>query len=326
MKTPIDIAVTGAAGQISYQLLFRLAAGDFLGLDQPVILHLLEVPAAMPALEGIVMELNDCASPLLQRIEITDDPMVAFKNVDYAFLIGAKPRGPGMERSDLLESNAHIFAAQGKALNAVASRQVKVLVTGNPANTNALIAIHNAPDLKPENFSAMSRLDHNRGLAQLAEKCGVLPVDIKNLIIWGNHSTTQYPDLHHAKVKGQDALSLVDQRWFEQQFIPTIQDRGAAIIKARGQSSAGSAANAALDQMRTWVQGTEDGDWVSMGVRSDGSYGIKKGLVYSYPVTVKDGQFSIVQGLTINKFSTERMKASETELKAEREAVKHLLA
>lgn len=325
MKTPIDIAVTGAAGQISYQLLFRLAAGDFLGLDQPVILHLLEVPVAMQALQGIVMELNDCASPLLHRIEITDDPMVAFKNIDYAFLIGAKPRGPGMERSDLLESNAHIFAAQGKALNAVASRQVKVLVTGNPANTNALIAIHNAPDLKPENFSAMSRLDHNRGLSQLAEKCGVLPVDIKNLIIWGNHSTTQYPDLHHAKVKGQDALSLVDQRWFEQQFIPTIQDRGAAIIKARGQSSAGSAANAALDQMRTWVQGTEEGDWVSMGVRSDGSYGIKKGLVYSFPVTVEDGQFHIVQGLPINKFSAEKMKISENELKAEREAVKHLL-
>lgn len=325
MKTPIDIAVTGAAGQISYQLLFRLAAGDFLGPDQPVILHLLEVPVAMQALQGIVMELNDCASPLLHRIEITDDPMVAFKNIDYAFLIGAKPRGPGMERSDLLESNAHIFAAQGKALNAVASRQVKVLITGNPANTNALIAIHNAPDLKPENFSAMSRLDHNRGLSQLAEKCGVLPVDIKNLIIWGNHSTTQYPDLHHAKVKGRDALSLVDQSWFEQQFIPTIQDRGAAIIKARGQSSAGSAANAALDQMRTWVQGTEEGDWVSMGVRSDGSYGIKKGLVYSFPVTVEDGQFNIVQGLPINKFSAEKMKISENELKAEREAVKHLL-
>lgn len=325
MKTPIDVAVTGAAGQISYQLLFRLAAGDFLGNDQPIILHLLEIPSGMDALRGIVMELNDCASPLLQRIEITDNPMVAFKDVDYAFLIGATPRGPGMERRDLLEKNANIFAAQGKALNEVASRQVKVLVTGNPANTNALIAIHNAPDLKPENFSAMSRLDHNRGVSQLAEKCGVLPLDIKNLIVWGNHSTSQYPDLYHAKVKGQDALSLVEFAWFEQQFIPTIQDRGAAIIKARGQSSAGSAANAALGQMRDWVLGTEEGDWVSMGVRSDGSYGVKKGLVYSFPVIVKEGQFSIVQGLPINKFSADRMKISENELKAEREAVKHLL-
>ncbi|NOT85789.1 MAG: malate dehydrogenase [Methylococcaceae bacterium] len=325
MKTPIDVAVTGAAGQISYQLLFRLAAGNFLGNDQPVILHLLEIPSAMDALKGIIMELNDCASPLLHRIEITDDPMVAFKNVDFAFLIGAKPRGPGMERRDLLADNANIFAHQGKALNAVARRDVKILVTGNPANTNALIAMHNAPDLKPENFSAMSRLDHNRGLAQLAEKCGVLPLDVKNMIIWGNHSTSQYPDLHHTKVKGQDALSLVDQRWFEQQFIPTVQDRGTAIIKARGQSSAGSAAHAALDQMRNWVQGTEAGDWVSMGVRSDGSYGIKKGLVYSFPVTIENGKVSIVQGLTINKFSAERMKASENELKEEREAVKHLL-
>jgi malate dehydrogenase len=325
MKTPIDIAVTGAAGQISYQLLFRLAMGDFLGDNQPIILHLLEIPPAMSALEGIVMELNDCASPLLHRIEISDNPMVAFKNVDYAFLIGAKPRGPGMERRDLLECNANIFSQQGQALNAVASRDVKVLVTGNPANTNALIAMNNAPDLKPENFSAMTRLDHNRGLAQLAEKCGVLPIDIKNMTIWGNHSPSQYPDLHHAKVKGQDALSLVDQRWFEQTFIPTVQDRGANIIKARGQSSAGSAANAALDQMRNWVLGTEEGDWVSMAVRSDGSYGIKKGLIYSFPVTVKNGQVSIVQGLPINKFSAEHMKASENELKDEREAVKHLL-
>lgn len=325
MKTPIDIAVTGAAGQISYALLFRLAAGDFLGPEQPIILHLLEIPTAMDALRGVVLELNDCASSLLHHIEITDDPLVAFKNVDYAFLIGARPRGPGMERRDLLEINANIFTQQGKALNAVASREVKVLVTGNPANTNALIAMHNAPDLDPHNFSAMTRLDHNRAVAQLAEKCGVPPLDIKNMVIWGNHSPSQYPDLHHAKVKGQDALSLVEHEWFTHEFIPTVQDRGATIIKARGQSSAGSAANAALDQMRDWVLGTEEGDWVSMAVRSDGSYGIKKGLVYSFPVSIKEGKFTIVPNLPINKFSTEQMKRSERELKEERDAIKHLL-
>jgi len=281
MKTPIHIAVTGAAGQISYSLLFRLASGALLGPDQPIILHLLEITPALNALQGVVMELKDCASPLLHRVEVTDDPMVAFKNVDYAFLVGARPRGAGMERKDLLEVNAEIFAVQGKALNAVARRDVKVLVTGNPANTNALIALKNAPDLGPENFSAMSRLDHNRAINQLAEKCGVLTTDIKNVIVWGNHSTTQYPDLNHAKVKGQDALSLVEKKWFINEFIPTVQERGAVVIKARGLSSAASAANAAVDQMRNWALGTAEGDWVSMGILSDGSYGIAKGLIYS---------------------------------------------
>lgn len=324
MKTPIQIAVTGAAGQISYSLLFRLAAGDLLGKDQPIILRLLEIPSALPALKGVVMELNDCASPLLRRIEITDDPRVAFKNVDYAFLIGARPRTAGMERKDLLEVNAEIFAIQGKALNDVASRDVKVLVTGNPANTNALIALKNAPDLSPANFSSMSRLDHNRGLNQLAEKCGVLITDIKNMTIWGNHSGSQYPDLHHAKIRGQDALSLVETDWFMKEFIPTVQQRGTAVINARGQSSAGSAANAAIAQMRDWTFGTEAGDWVSMGVLSDGSYGIDKGIVYSFPVTIKDGKFDIVKGLAINDFSKQRMRETETELKLEREAVEHL--
>jgi malate dehydrogenase len=324
MKTPIHIAVTGAAGQISYSLLFRLASGALLGPDQPIILHLLEITPAMNALQGVVMELKDCASPLLHRVEITDDPMVAFKNVDYAFLVGARPRGAGMERKDLLEVNAEIFAVQGKALNDVARRDVKVLVTGNPANTNALIALKNAPDLKPENFSAMSRLDHNRAINQLAEKCGVLTTDIKNIIIWGNHSTTQYPDLNHAKVKGQDALSLVEKNWFINEFIPTVQERGAVVIKARGLSSAASAANAAVDQMRNWALGTEEGDWVSMGVLSDGSYGIAKGLIYSFPVTIVDGKVSIVKGLLIDEFSKQRMKLSEAELKEERDAVQHL--
>ena len=324
MKTPVHIAVTGAAGQISYSLLFRLTAGSLLGPDQPIVLHLLEITPAMNALQGVVMELNDCASPLLHRIEITDDPMVAFRNVDYAFLVGARPRGPGMERKDLLEANAEIFSVQGKALNTVASREVKVLVTGNPANTNALIALKNAPDLKPDNFSAMTRLDHNRAISQLAEKCGVLTTDIKNMIIWGNHSNTQYPDLHHAKVKGQDALPLVGQNWFVDEFIPTVQQRGADVIKARGQSSAASAANAAIDQMRDWVLGTEEGDWVSMGVVSDGSYGITKGLIYSFPVTVANGKVTIVKGLAINELSKQKMKLTETELKEERDAVKHL--
>jgi len=326
MKTPVHIAVTGAAGQISYSLLFRLAAGALLGREQPIVLHLLEIPSAMEALQGVVMELKDCAYPLLHRIEITADPKVAFRNVDYAFLIGARPRGPGMERKDLLEVNAEIFAIQGKALNEVANRNIKILVTGNPANTNALIALNNAPDLKSENFSAMSRLDHNRAISQLAEKCGVLPSDIKNMTVWGNHSNTQYPDLHHAKVKGRDALSLVDHDWFVNEFIPTVQQRGTAIIKARGgQSSAASAANAAINQMGNWILGTREGDWVSMSVPSDGSYGIEPGLVYSYPVTVVNGQINIVKGLDINEFSLQRMRATEAELKEERDSVRHLL-
>jgi malate dehydrogenase len=324
MKTPIHIAVTGAAGQISYSLLFRLSAGLLLGPDQPIVLHLLEITSALPALRGVVMELQDCANPLLIRVIVTDDPRVAFKNVDYAFLVGARPRGPGMERKDLLQVNAEIFAVQGRALNEVASRGVKVLVTGNPANTNALIALKNAPDLKPENFSAMSRLDHNRAVSYLAEKCGVLCAEVKNMIVWGNHSSTQYPDLHHAKVKGQDALPLVGAGWFVNDFIPTVQQRGAEVIKARGLSSAASAANAAIDQMRDWALGTAAGDWVSMGVLSDGSYGIAAGLVYSYPVTVVNGEANIVKGLDINEFSLQRMRLSEAELKEEREMVKHL--
>jgi malate dehydrogenase len=324
MKTPVHISVTGAAGQISYSLLFRLAAGGLLGADQPIILHLLEIPPAMGALEGVVMELNDCAFPILHAIEITDDPKTAFKNVEFAFLVGSRPRSAGMERSELLTANAEIFSVQGKALNDVASSNVKVLVTGNPANTNALIAMNNAPDLKPENFTAMTMLDHNRGISQLAAKCGVLSTEVKNMIIWGNHSSTQYPDIHHALIKGKNALPLVDQRWFADQFIPTVQKRGAAIIEARGQSSAASAANAAVDQMKAWALGTQEDDWASMAVCSNGSYGIEEGLVYSFPVTVKNGKFSIVQGLEINEFSRDKMVATENELKEERDAVKHL--
>ncbi|MGR9085455.1 MAG: malate dehydrogenase [Gammaproteobacteria bacterium] len=325
MKTPVHIAVTGAAGQISYSLLFRLASGALLGPEQPIVLHLLEITPAMEALRGVVMELNDCAFPLLHRIEISDEPRVAFRNVDYAFLVGARPRGPGMERKDLLEVNAEIFSVQGRALNESANRNVKVLVTGNPANTNALIALKNAPDLNPENFSSMTRLDHNRAISQLAEKCGVLTTDVKNMTIWGNHSATQYPDLHHAKVKGQDALSLVEHDWFVGEFIPTVQQRGAAVIKARGLSSAASAANAAIDQMKAWIFGTDEGDWVSMGMLSDGSYGIENDLVYSYPVTVANGEVSIVKGLNINEFSMQRMRMTESELKEERDGVRHLL-
>jgi len=325
MKTPVDIAVTGAAGQISYSLLFRLAGGALLGPDQPIVLHLLEIPQAMDALKGVVMELNDCAYPLLHKIITTDDPKVAFKNVDYAFLVGARPRGPGMERSDLLECNAEIFSVQGRVLNEVASRQVKVLVTGNPANTNALIAMRNAPDLSPDCFTAMTMLDHNRAISQLAEKCGVTCNAIRNITVWGNHSSTQYPDLHYARVKGQAALPLVGEDWFVDYFIPTVQQRGAAIIKARGQSSAASAANAAIGHMKAWVRGTPEGDWVSMAIPSDGSYGIERGLMYSYPVTVNDGKISIVQDLEIGDFSRKRMKITEDELKAERDAVQHLL-
>ncbi|MDT4328690.1 malate dehydrogenase [Methylomonas sp. MED-D] len=325
MKTPIDIAVTGAAGQISYSLLFRLASGELLGPEQPIVLRLLEVPQAMQTLQGVVMELNDCAYPLLQKIVMTDDPKVAFDNIDYAFLVGAKPRGPGMLRADLLKDNAEIFRVQGRALNEYASRRVKVLVTGNPANTNALIAISNAPDLGPDCFTAMAMLDHKRAIGQLAEKCGVISRDIKNVMVWGNHSCTQYPDLHHAKVKGLDALSLVEREWFVNEFIPTVQHRGTEVIKVRGQSSAASAAHAAIEHMRIWAHGTEIDDWVSMAVASDGSYGIEEGLVYSFPVTVADGRISIVKALDLNEFSLERLRLNEAELKEERQAVKHLL-
>ena len=324
MKIPKHIAVTGAAGQICYSLLFRLAAGDLLGKDQPIVLHLLEIPPAMGALEGVVMELNDCAFPLLHRIEASDDARLAFKDIDYAFLVGARPRGAGMERKDLLEANAAIFSTQGQALNDVAKRNVRVVVTGNPANTNALIALNNAPDLAPGNFTALTRLDHNRAIAQLAEKCGVLPSDIKHMTIWGNHSATQYPDIHHATVQGKNAMLLVDQSWFSDNFIPVVQQRGAAIIKARGVSSAASAASASIDHMRDWIFGTAPGDWVSMAIPSDGSYGIDEGVIYSYPVEIKDGQYKIVQGLDVNEFSRAKMDATDKELREERDAVKHL--
>ena len=325
MKKPVKVAVTGAAGQIGYALLFRIAAGNMLGPDQPVDLHLLEITPALGALEGVVMDLNDCAFPLLNNIVATDDPNVAFKDCDFALLVGAMPRKQGMERKDLLSANGGIFGPQGKAINDHASRDVKVLVVGNPANTNALIAQQNAPDLDPKCFTAMVRLDHNRAMSQLAEKTGAHNTDIKKMTIWGNHSSTQYPDLHHATVKGEAALSKVDQDWYENTFIPDVQQRGAAIIKARGASSAASAASAAIDHMRSWALGTEAGDWVSMGIPSDGSYGIEPGVIYGYPCTCKDGKYEIVQGLEIGEFSRARMDATEKELREEREAVQDLL-
>ena len=324
MKAPVRVAVTGAAGQISYSLLFRIAAGEMLGTDQPVILQLLEITPALEALAGTVMEIEDCAFPLVAGIVQTDDANVAFKDADYCLLVGARPRGPGMERKDLLEANAAIFSAQGKAINDNASRDVKVLVVGNPANTNALIAYRNAPDLNPGQFTAMTRLDHNRAMAQLANKTGKHSTDVKNMIIWGNHSATQYPDIHHCTVAGTAATSLVDQDWVTGDFIPTVQQRGAAIIKARGLSSAASAANAAIEHMRDWALGT-DGQIVSMGIHSDGSYGVAEGLIYSFPVTCENGQYTIVQGLEINAFSQDLMDKTETELSEERDAVASLL-
>lgn len=324
MKQPVRIAVTGAAGQIGYALLFRLAAGDMLGPDQPVILHLLEITPALDALNGVVMELNDCAFPLLHGIVATDKAEEAFKDVDYAFLVGAMPRKDGMERKDLLEANGGIFAPQGKALNDHAKRDVKVLVVGNPANTNALITQQNAPDLDPKCFTAMVRLDHNRAMSQLAEKTDAHSTDVKNVIIWGNHSATQYPDLHHATVKGQAALDQVDQDWYENNFIADVQQRGAAIIKARGASSAASAASAAIDHMSSWALGTVEGEWVSMGIPSDGSYGIEPGVIFGYPVTCKDGAYEIVQGLDVNAFSQDRLDATDKELREERAAVEKL--
>jgi malate dehydrogenase len=325
MKDPVRITVTGAAGQISYALLFRIASGAMLGQDQPVTLQLLEISPALDALKGVAMELDDCAFPLLRGIVCTDDPEVAFKDSDFALLVGARPRGPGMERKDLLEANAAIFSAQGKAINAVASRDIKVLVVGNPANTNALICQRNAPDIDPRNFTAMTRLDHNRAISQLAEKTGVSLTDISHMTIWGNHSSTQYPDLFHAKVSGNIAIEQLEQSWYEEEFIPTVQQRGAAIIKARGASSAASAANAAIDHMHDWHLGTAEGDWVSMGVYSDGSYGIQAGLIYSFPCTSVNGEWQIEQGLAIDDFSRGKMAATETELAEERDAVQHLL-
>lgn len=323
MKTPVRVTVTGAAGQIGYALLFRIASGDMLGKDQPVILQLLEITPALGALKGVCMELDDCAFPLLRGIVPTDDPNVAFKDTDYALLVGSRPRSKGMERKDLLEANAAIFSVQGKALNAVASRKVKVLVVGNPANTNCLIAQRNAPDLDPRNFTAMTRLDHNRALAQLAQKTNAHTTDVAGACIWGNHSATQYPDLHHATVSGKAALSLVDQAWYSGTFIPTVQQRGAAIIEARGASSAASAANAAIDHMHDWALGSNG--VVSMGVYSDGSYGIAKGLIYSFPIRCSGGDWKIEQSLAINDFSRGKMTATETELAEERDAVAHLL-
>ena len=326
MKQPLRVAVTGAAGNISYAMLFRIASGEMLGKDQPVILQLLEITPALDALKGVVMELEDCAFPLLAGIVQTDDANVAFKDADYALLVGARPRGPGMERKDLLEANAAIFSAQGKALNEVASRDVKVLVVGNPANTNALIAQRNAPDLDPRNFTAMTRLDHNRAMAQLAGKTDSTVNDVKKMIIWGNHSSTQYPDLTACTVNGKPALDLVDREWYEATYIPEVQQRGAAIIKARGASSAASAANAAIAHMRTWALGTDENDWVSMGVYSNGEYGIAEGLIYSFPCTCTNGDWSIVDGVDVSSdFSKEKMAATEQELSEERDAVAHLL-
>ncbi|MCW8933458.1 MAG: malate dehydrogenase [Gammaproteobacteria bacterium] len=325
MKPPVRIAVTGAAGQIGYAMLFRIAVGYFLGDDQPVILHLLEVPAAMDAVRGVQMELEDCAFPLLHDIIVTADADIAFRDVDYAFLVGSKPRGPGMERKDLILENGQIFAPQGKAINEHASRDIKVLVVGNPANTNCLIAMSHAPDINSRQFTAMTRLDHNRAYSLLARKCGLLVNDICHLAVWGNHSSTQYPDISHATVRGQSALDLVSEDWIRDVFIPTVQQRGAAIIKARGSSSAASAASAALDHMRDWVRGSSSNDWCSMAVPSDGSYGISEGIIYSFPVTCENGDYQIVQGLEISEFSQQRMTLSEQELLEEREAIKHLL-
>jgi malate dehydrogenase len=325
MKRPVRVAITGAAGQIGYQLCFRIAAGDMLGPDQPVILQLLEITPALGALEGVVMELNDCAFPLLAGVVATDDAEVAFNEADYALLVGARPRGPGMERADLLSANGQIFGPQGAAMNKVASRDIKVLVVGNPANTNALIAQAAAPDLNPRNFTAMTRLDHNRAMAQLSDRIGEHHSSITKMLVWGNHSSTQYPDIRFAEVNGKNVAGDVDQGWYRETFIPVVQQRGAAIIKARGASSAASAASAAIDHIRDWALGTAKGDWVSMSVPADGSYGIEPGIIYSFPCVCENGDYRIVQGLDIDEFSRERMNATEAELREERAAVEDLL-
>jgi malate dehydrogenase len=325
MKKPMRVAVTGSAGQIDYSLLFRIASGEMLGQDQPVYLQLLQITPALNALQGVVMELNDCAYPLLQGVVVTDDANVAFKDADVAMLVGAKPRGKGMERGDLLAENGKIFGPQGRALNEHASRDVKVLVIGNPANTNCLIAMKNAPDLSPRQFTAMTRLDHNRAISQVAEKTGAAVTEIRKVTIWGNHSATQYPDLNHATVKGAPALSQLDGAWVRDTFIPRVQKRGAEVIEARGLSSAASAAYAGLGHVRDWVRGSAAGDWVSMGIASDGSYGIAEGLIYSHPCVCSGGGYEIVQGLSIDPFSREKMDATRRELEEERDAVKDLL-
>jgi len=325
MPAPVRVAVTGAAGQIGYSLLFRIASGSMLGPDQPVILQLLEITPALKALEGVVMELDDCAFPLLEGVVQTDDPNVAFGDADYALLVGSRPRTAGMERADLLSANGAIFTVQGKALSDNAARSVKVLVVGNPANTNCLIAQRNAPSLDPGQFTAMTRLDHNRAVAQLAKKAGVPVTSVTRMTIWGNHSATQYPDVFHAEIEGKPAAEVVnDQAWVESTFIPTVQKRGAAIIEARGASSAASAANAAIDHMRSWALGTPEGDWVSMAIPSDGSYGVAEGLISSFPCTCSNGEYRIVSGLDIDEFSRGRIDASVAELADERDAVQEL--
>ncbi len=327
-KSPVRVAVTGAAGQIGYSLLFRIASGEMLGKDQPVILQMLEIPdeKAQKALKGVMMELDDCAFPLLQGMLPASDPMVAFKDVDVALLVGARPRGPGMERKDLLEANGKIFGPQGKALDRVANRAVKVLVVGNPANTNCLIAMKNAPSLKPTQFTAMMRLDHNRACGQVAQRIRKDVKDVKKMIVWGNHSATQYPDVFQAEIDGKKVWPMInDQAWLETTFIPTVQKRGAAIIEARGLSSAASAASAAIDHVHDWVLGTRPGDWVSMGIPADGSYGIAEGVLYGHPVTCKDGRYEVVKGVEISEFGRKRMDATLKELHEERDGVKHLL-
>lgn len=323
MKKPVRVAITGSAGQIAYSLAFRVASGEMLGADQPVILHLLEVPVALETLKGVAMELEDCASPLLDDLIVTDDAKVAFTDVDYALLVGASPRTAGMERNDLLRINADIFVVQGKALNEKAHREVKVLVVGNPANTNAYIAMRSAPDLNPRQFTSMMRLDHNRALSQLAAKTDAKVADISHLVVWGNHSSTQYPDISYATINGKPAKELVDNAWIVNEFIPTVQQRGAEIIKARGKSSAASAAAAVVAHVQDWIHGTSS--WVSMGILSDGSYGIREGLLFSFPVTIQNGQYTIVQGLEIDNFSRERLRATQLELEEESEAVTNLL-
>lgn len=326
MKNPVRVAITGAAGNIGYQLAFRIASGDMLGKDQPVVLQLLEITPALEALKGVVMELRDCAFPLLTDVVATDDANIAFKDTDYALLVGARPRGPGMERKDLLEANGAIFGPQGRALNDNADKNVKVLVVGNPANTNALIAQAAAPNLNSRNFTAMTRLDHNRAMWQLAEKTDTHVNDVKNVVIWGNHSATQYPDISHCTIKGEAAKAKIDTDWYKDTFIPDVQQRGAAVIKQRGASSAASAASAAIDHMRSWALGTAESEWVSMAVPSDGSYGIEPGIIYSYPCICKNGDYEIVQGLEVSDFDREKMNATEQELREERASVESLLS
>ncbi|MCW8963306.1 MAG: malate dehydrogenase [Gammaproteobacteria bacterium] len=325
MKPPVSVTITGAAGNIGYALVFRIAAGQMLGEDQPVILRLLEVPQAMTALGGVAMELEDCAFPLLHDVVLSDDPAIGFRDTNYAMLVGAKPRTKGMERKDLITENARIFSAQGKAINEHAARDIHVLVVGNPANTNTLIASANAPDINPANFTAMTRLDHNRAMAQIAAKTNHLVADVTRMTIWGNHSSTQYPDISHCLVDGKPVTDMVSMSWAIDHFTPTVQRRGAAIIDARGASSAASAADAAIDHMHSWILGTDEGDWVSMAIPSDGSYGIEPGLIYSFPVTCKDRSYEIVQGLEISDYSQEKMRKTEQELLDEREMIADLL-